>query len=111
MVSPWPSEPTGAERLAAANPEGYPVKTCESCGAPIVWGWTETGEKLCLDAAPHERGTRKLSRGSDGRALALNAGPAPFPTQSALFDEDDARPRYRSHFSSCPNARYHSRSG
>jgi hypothetical protein len=68
------------------------ASTCRGCGADILWAKSARGSAIPLDAEPGPSGTMVLE--GDG-PVAVNVGP---PT---LFDR---RPRYVSHFSTCPQA-------
>ncbi len=65
--------------------------SCRSCGATVFWMWTVAYNKLMpVDADPVPDGTLVLT--SDRRVAV------------AGDQEEPDRPRYRSHFSTCPDA-------
>jgi len=59
---------------------------CKSCGAEIVWGQTDKGKAIPLDAAPEQR-------------FICVAYPS--------FDVLRLVPTYQTHFATCPNAKEH----
>lgn len=67
------------------------MATCRSCGAPIRWENTVTGRKMPLDAEP----VLEVGRG----VFSLN--------EDDLLVAEAARPLFRSHFATCPNADEH----
>jgi hypothetical protein len=70
------------------------VSACRSCGAPILWAVTPGGRRIPLDADPDDAGNIALDT-SSLKAVAVFVADA---------DGTDTRPRYRSHFASCPQA-------
>lgn len=72
--------------------------TCSSCGASIVWVVTATGKRMPIDPQPVEGGNLELE-GNRGGHVARYVK----PEQGGLF----GRPRYVSHFASCPHAAQH----
>jgi hypothetical protein len=68
---------------------------CRSCGAPIVWALTSSSKRMPLDADPRADGGFWLISGC---AVAVG---------SAQTETEPLRPRYVSHFATCPNARKH----
>ena len=77
------------------------VRHCRSCGAEIIWSWTENGKRMPVDAMPREDGNILLTEYPDGYIEAAYV-------QSSLFeewDQDAPEPRrYVSHFASCSEA-------
>jgi hypothetical protein len=72
--------------------------TCRSCGAPIIWSTTiGLGRRIPLDAEPVGDGNVVLTL--KGAMVSPPSG-VPDPTGSK---------RYKSHFSTCPNAAKHRR--
>jgi len=67
---------------------------CKGCGRPLYWVKTANGSPHPLDAEPTP----------DGNAVIIG-GVVHFK-RGDLFEEmiDDALPRYRSHFETCPEA-------
>jgi hypothetical protein len=66
------------------------ISSCRSCGAPVEWVKSNSGKLMPLDVGDVENGNLTVANGvARGRR-----------------DEDDiaARPRRRSHFSTCPHA-------
>lgn len=63
---------------------------CRSCEAEIIWASTVTGKAMPIDAAPSESGNLVYGNGA----------------VSTASDEDRRlhRPRYTSHFATCPDA-------
>ena len=75
------------------------MRRCNSCGAPVRWVVMTRSKKRCpLDAEPHPEGTFVVYL--DGRQHYAR------PEEPLL---DATGPRYRSHFSTCPNAGEHSK--
>lgn len=72
-------------------------QSCRSCGAPVVWGVTEKGRRMPLDAEPVAWGNIELDEES-GRLRVL-AGDEPRLSGK----------RYISHFATCPEAKAHRR--
>lgn len=72
--------------------------TCRSCEARILWIETERGKKMPLDAEPVEMGNVVLIKLTDGREVARYLNPA----NVEIYD--DGRPRFTSHFATCPQA-------
>lgn len=71
------------------------MSACSTCGAPIWWAVTEAGKGIPIDAEPRP----------DGNMVLGDKGMRP---HLPLFD-DDAMPRYVSHFATCPQADQHRR--
>lgn len=70
------------------------MSACRSCGASIVWSVSATtGKRVPLDAEPRPDGNIELDD-DGGTARYVD------PDQPSL----DGRPRYVSHFASCPHA-------
>jgi hypothetical protein len=69
------------------------MSTCSSCGAAIKWVRMTSVKTMPLDAQPADDGN--IVEGDDGL----------FAVGVRIRKSD--RPRYRSHFSSCPNAARH----
>jgi hypothetical protein len=79
------------------------VSDCRSCEAPLLWARTEKGRRIPLDPDPYAgddpRGLFVLRRELGLAPLAVAATPDAFPGE----------PVYRSHFTTCPNAKEHRR--
>jgi hypothetical protein len=73
---------------------------CRSCGAPLIWASTLKGHAAPFDATPDPKGLWVLEEGYGGGLFATKAGEA---------DLLDKRPRYTSHFATCPHAAQHRR--
>lgn len=73
---------------------------CRSCRAEVVWCVTAGGKAMPVDVEPVEDGNVVLE--DDGDLVATVVPPG----QGLLGDE---RPRYVSHFATCPNADEHRR--
>lgn len=85
--------------FATLDPNG----TCKSCGAPVRWVAFVSGKRNPLDLRPHEDGNVVLGAAVDENGNAV----ARVLTRSEAQARVGAR--YRSHFSSCPNASEHRR--
>jgi hypothetical protein len=80
---------------------------CKSCHAEIVWCTTSPGGKrMPVDPDPIEGGN-VMSLRQDGM-LGDSGGFVEVDSGLSLLD-DDSRPRYVSHFTTCPNADEHRR--
>src|SRR5687768_11927283 len=75
---------------------------CRTCDAPIRWVRSQTSGKLMpVDPEPAERGSIvKVGMGTDGVAIVAYL-------RKGQLDEFDDRPRYVSHFATCPDADEH----
>jgi hypothetical protein len=69
------------------------VSKCRSCGAEIKWVVMSGGKRMPLDAEPCDDGN--VVEGDDGRYAV------------AVSIRKSDRPRYKSHFATCPNASGH----
>lgn len=70
--------------------------TCRSCGARIVWARTAADRAMPIDRDPVPDGNLVIiDRTRDGSPRVATAAP------------EETRPKYRSHFSTCPNADQH----
>jgi hypothetical protein len=69
------------------------MSQCKTCGKEIVWAKTITGKSIPLDAEPDPGGNIVLM----DWGLALVVKPSEHP----------GRPRYLSHFVTCPDAGKH----
>lgn len=75
---------------------------CRSCHAPILWAVTGKGSSMPVDPDPVPDGNLELldtRPGMQPRVVVVD------PQQPTL----DERPRYVSHFVTCPNADQHRR--
>lgn len=86
---------------------------CESCGRIIKWCVTQAGERMPVDDEPHEHGNIVIEppKVPGGNPIAI-VTQRRVPGQEGLFTDsitDETRPRYRSHFATCPNAAEHRR--
>jgi hypothetical protein len=70
---------------------------CASCGAPVWWAISTNGRPMPVDFEPVDGGNIDLAWDDDARALTATVIPH---GQLDMFD----RPRYRTHFVSCPHA-------
>lgn len=69
---------------------------CATCGKPIRWCATQSGSRMPIDEAPHPQGNLVIE-GDNCRTAK---------------PEDAAKPRFRSHLTTCPHAsQYHKRKG
>lgn len=85
---------------------------CEACGAPVIWVANDkTGKVAPIDLRPDPAGNILLNW-SAGRPMAPPTSYTvlgkPDAVTPSLF-EDDTRPRYTSHFATCPNADHYRR--
>jgi hypothetical protein len=78
------------------RPEAAEAGECRSCRQPIWWVVTTGGSVMPLDARPHDEGNIEMTRVEDGWRAEVLA------QVESLFDVQ--RPRWRSHFTSCPQA-------
>lgn len=90
------------------------MKTCNSCGNPIVWATTLNDKRIPMDARPDPKGLFLLRRdpAPPPRSSFHQNGPAwlAVPASSAEPPPREGEARYTSHFATCPNARQHRRS-
>jgi hypothetical protein len=70
------------------------MSVCRSCGAPVVWAKTTARHPIPLNPEPSEAGNLAYC---DAGVVEYVGGPR------SLFDSDE-RPRYVSHFATCPDA-------
>lgn len=80
------------------------MSRCRSCQAPILWALTEKGRRMPLDQEPYT--------GPEPAGLfVLRAGVGAGPPKAIAVTPDafPGEPVYRSHFSTCPNAKEHRR--
>lgn len=79
--------------------DGFPVESCRSCEAPIVWAVTADGKSMPVNGPIDPAGNVRLTAQSAAVVLAEVL------TQDSLFEAgDDSRPRHTSHFATCPHA-------
>jgi hypothetical protein len=71
-----------------------PTVRCSSCDAEIVWAVTALGKRMPIDVTPTAVGNVVLE--IDGDVL-----------RARVVKTSDPRPRYVSHFATCPNANTH----
>lgn len=74
------------------------IKRCRSCNARIRWVETQAGKKMPLDAEPRPEGNIVFTpeEAEDGRVRVLTGDEQVAPA---------TRPRYVSHFATCPDAK------
>lgn len=68
---------------------------CKSCGKPMVWYDTRSGNVMPLDPEPAE----------DGNIVIING--VAHTLRGDLFEEKHDGPRYKSHFATCEFAAKH----
>lgn len=68
-----------------------PVTRCKGCGAEIFWARTTAGSHMPVDAQPTP----------DGNVVIFTIQPL---TVQMVAVFDDNRPRFTSHFATCPKA-------
>lgn len=67
------------------------MSACRSCGAEIVWKYTENRKRIPLDAEPNPNGNVYFRH---GKAVVLGAGEFPVGTT-----------RYMPHHATCPQGK------
>lgn len=72
------------------------TSTCKSCKGEIIWGVTEAGKNMPVDAATVTEGTRYATV-QNGETTYLQRVTA------------EGVPGHLSHFATCPNANQHRR--
>ena len=72
------------------------MPSCRSCQAPIRFAATTSGRQMPIDDKPHTEGNLVLYR--DGSGVLCCRAPRP---------GDEMRPKYHSHFATCPKASQH----
>lgn len=70
---------------------------CSSCGAKILWVKYLNGSRAPMDFDPVP----------DGNVFVDDDGLAAVVPKADLFSDQKQGPLYKSHFSSCPNAKAH----
>lgn len=80
---------------------------CASCGAQIIWCETKNGKPIPVDAEPDEAGNLLLTPRPNRPTLAEVKHHVPAQASLPIYDSDSLRPRYTSHFTTCPNANEH----
>ena len=71
------------------------MSACKSCGADIRWEISDHGKRLPLDVEPV----------ADGNLVIVAGVVAPYiPELNATMSSGAPRPRYVSHFATCPQA-------
>lgn len=81
--------------MTTRSPEGFEIRNCRSCDAPVIWATTGQGKAMPVDAEPTEEGNVELTPGSLGRGPAATVLTGP-----ALF----SGPLRTSHFATCEQA-------
>lgn len=77
-----------------------PWAKCNSCRAPIIWCETaRKRERMPVDAEPVSNGNLALEQRWDGKQREFYLAAVPYEPLVHV-----GQPRYRSHFSSCPDA-------
>lgn len=71
---------------------------CSSCGLAITWATTEAGRSMPVDRDASEDGNIIFHRTKPGLIRVL--------TKDQLLEPAD-RPRFKSHFATCPTANEH----
>jgi hypothetical protein len=74
-------------------------KPCTSCQAIVLWAKTPTGAKMPVNPEPDPTGNIVLSEGP-------KPSDWPLATVTHMSQAPD-KPRYKSHFATCPNAKQH----
>lgn len=78
--------------------EGGRTARCSSCSAAVFWRVNDaTGNRAPIDALPTDEGNIVLVQPDGFHVL----------TAAELDQVDPDRPRYRSHFATCPRAHAH----
>lgn len=82
----------------AAEPLLSDVRSCRSCGAPVIWAVTTSLSKMPVDAEPVEDGNVALmAPRHEGSLRAIVLGPLDTLTHES--------PLRTSHFATCPQAK------
>lgn len=76
--------------------------TCVSCGAPILWAVTDKGKRIPLDLEPVPLGNVAVSADS-----GFPSAPPMAKVWGNRHEWPPRKPRYVSHFSTCPHAKEH----
>lgn len=79
---------------------------CRSCGAKVVFVLTGNGKRMPLDASPRTDGGFFVFAPEDP-AQALQALSVTSPDAAAAEARAGGRPRFVSHFATCPHAATH----
>jgi hypothetical protein len=82
------------------------VATCGSCGAAIRWAITPAGKRMPIDREPVADGNVEITgHTGDGTPRVRVLG----KTEIGQPTLEGDRPRFVSHFATCPNAGRHRR--
>jgi hypothetical protein len=79
---------------------------CRSCGAEIYWTVTTRGKRMPVDVLPSDEGDLFLFRRPDEPIEAVHMGST---DHRARAGRERCRPRFTSHFATCPSAAQHRR--
>jgi hypothetical protein len=79
---------------------------CRSCGAEVLWVLTGNGKRMPVDVQPSEKGNLFVFT-PPGIHAALVAESTSSMSARAEYARKDDRPRFVSHFATCPNAPQH----
>ncbi|HKE66002.1 MAG TPA: hypothetical protein VKB59_15305 [Micromonosporaceae bacterium] len=74
------------------------VRTCRSCGKPVLWVETANGKRMPVDPEPSPRGNLWLSFDPDRAAFTAHTA------ARGNGDEPASVARYVAHFVTCPQA-------
>lgn len=73
----------------------WPKAPCKSCNQPVIWAFTEAGNRIAVDPIPEERGTIALS------------GSMPRATVMSKRGRQPGQRLYVVHFDGCPGSGQH----
>lgn len=80
------------------------MKTCKSCGAPIIWIKTAAGKSMPCDAEP-----LPYRASQNGAAIVVTPNGETLKADIEDTPEKATGIGYISHFATCPNAALHRR--
>ena len=82
------------------------MSRCASCSAEIVWCRTKTGRRIPVNVDPVLVGNITVDD-YGGLTELIGGSEPPITVHWASTGSLDGRPRYVSHFATCPNADQH----
>jgi hypothetical protein len=79
------------------------MSRCRSCHQPVVWAETDKGKRIPLDGED-QGGFTSLATFADGNLVAVGSKLGEYGSTPIVRYVKAGEGRYRTHFSSCPEA-------